>query len=470
MHSAILLFIFFFVALIGILTWIINVTQIKTVVLKFIKQIKYQYESDLPGYFQAAIKSLPLFNYSLLYDRIYQFYENRKAKLPEEYFFYRMGSMNNIGDSSLNLKVPLLLKKEWTISNNPNFQLYYELNFTKQNKMIEDRFSSITKEYTGYNDFMEFMHDEINNELYESETYNLYDLQEKEMLHLRFCKGSYSDYIRQYEAIGKETIYLYFREMVKKEKGKVYNYYYRLRNLLKDQIVQNYHEYPCSIGLNVFTIIDAGSKFYTLVQDRNATLPEHPKLLHVVPAGTFQPHPPIDNKSWEEQFYFEHTIIREFAEEMFDFDVARHPKRKSSENFLNEIMKIDIKGTTVSVNKSIADLLKIDTTDKSYKTGSYKIIPTSFSIDMMPVKPQISFVMHIQNSELCELLIKAALGSEYEGKVKMLEIDSPDFQRFVREHLNVNSFTPTGIIAFEEGYKYFQKYIKINEVAVSSEK
>lgn len=400
-----------------------------------------------------------------MYKLLFSFYNKKPPKLHENYKdlkwhyvdkAYLKGILGDLidNDDEDYYKFPIWMYDEWCLSKNQHFHIKikkpYEITQSKKSEIVKNnkslfqkKFNKLSKRYTGYDDFAKWMRKELDALLTNSDTYNLCALNYKDnKLELDFCMCKYKAYININELINKELIFASQEKMG----------YNSLKARMKyGNYLLNFNENPITIGLNVFTIIKAKAKYYTLIQRRNnEKLSEYPSTTHVVPAGTFQPQPD-HQKYYIEQCDLAYTVLREFLEEIFFQDIVREPNNLNSSVFLQRNFKLTNKISIKDKIFRLNDFLKFN--KKSLSKGkNYNIIPTSFHIDLTTLKPQISLVLYIDSDELMDVLNSYSIGSEQEGSVEMYELGSKDFKNFIKENLNIEHFTPTGSISLAEGY------------------
>jgi hypothetical protein len=334
-----------------------------------------------------------------------------------------------------------------------------DTNFTRPHP--ENELVGIVKRYTNETHFFDFYKKEINSKVYKSVTYDLKKLADEANLELEFCVGDYVDYMNFNEVISKETRLIAYQKHHVYRKISISNNMFKARNKYPYKDLLNYLKFPCTIGVNVFTIIKASGKFYTLLQHRKTKElnPEQPNLYHVIPAGTFQPHPFDSNVQLLEQFSLAHTVLRELLEEVFNLDEFRYQDDITARQVIDAPIELTHKTTHDKKTMLLNELIEIDITDKSLNTGSYQIIPTSYHIDLLPLKPQISCVFYTESDALYDVLDNYIIGSDFEGKAILYELDSDFFKNQIKDLLNIEKFTTTGAIALAEGYYYYLTHL-----------
>lgn len=89
----------------------------------------------------------------------------------------------------------------------------------------------------------------------------------------------------------------------------------------------------------------------------------------------------------------------------------------------------------------------------------YEIIPTGFLIDLVSLKPELTIVLHIKDTEIYEKSTNNIEGN-WEGPVKEFDIESDEFRNFLSQNLNIDNFLPAGAVALAEGLNYYFAEIK----------
>lgn len=443
------------------------------------------FKQDLQSLFSESVKR-PTYNKAQLIKEVMNYYneafEETSPALQIVDNLYLESCLSVHGNSKNSVRncarFLCLYANEWCLSKNPAFSITVSYIDEESNQILSPRIEDIVKEYTGFSLLFDYFNSFRNesNKLFESETYDLTELEGYNPLNMCFSKGKYSKLINFNEAIARETKFISHRMAKLTRAGKT-NYpheklskkiltrillsksNYRLRNLYPVEHLLNYKEYPCSIGLNVFTVLKARSKYFTFIQRRPPTMAENPGMAHVLPAGTFQPHPAGSNKEWKKQCDFKYTVFRELIEEVFDIEFMQHPEKPSAIFSPDTLIPVKNKKTKDTVKYEIGELIPIQNDEIGDLVGDYILVPTSYSIDLLPIKPQLSFILYFESERLYDILCDCEIGTVSEGKMEICEIDSEEFVELIRDDLNEERFTQTGSIAFAEGYYYFKKHI-----------
>lgn len=359
---------------------------------------------------------------------------------------------------------PVITKRNWLMSNNPmlNIQLGMFRN-TDGAKSIDIRKQS--------KDFLRFFN--INNfasylalkghKIWNAAIFELVGCEEvgsEKELRLNFALGDYYRYVNNNELLLKELYFELYASLRKdfntKEIRKLLPETYHIRKSIPLDHVFSFENRPTSVGVSAFVIMNKGDgRYCTFIQRRSGNQVEYPGFFHVAPAGTFQPLSEFDSEIIEKQCNFSFTVLRELLEEVFDLEKA--DRNKSSDPF--NIFKLDI---AINENAKFCpgEILQIHSEAK-LENDMYKIVPTSFSVDLMTLKPHITFVLIIKTPELYQKACLSFRGN-WEGNIKEFDIESNEFSRFIERNLNINGFPPGGAIVLAEGIDYyFTKFKKV---------
>jgi len=314
-------------------------------------------------------------------------------------------------------------------------------------------------------------------------TYDLCGI-DKEKKELVFQLGSYLNYAIYYDLIARE---IYFRLYCEQKKpfphlDKIVPSELPLRLTIKDLF--EFNNRPVKIGLNTFVIMKKDNdKYYTFLQQRGSSLLEYPNVFHVAPAGTFQPSGYFREEQTnlcDQEFNFEFTVLREFLEEICGIKEAVEHKeispyaiftKKIGENgFSPGAWMLGYEQSTKNENLTKEDLEKLGENLKNNPSqfvgnnayqkikDKWEIIPTGFFIDLVTLKPELTFVMWVKDECLYNELEKFRWGN-WEGAIKDYEIDSNEFSTFLKEKLNIKFFLPSGAVAVAEGLNYYYNYV-----------
>jgi len=156
--------------------------------------------------------------------------------------------------------------------------------------------------------------------------------------HFRFCRGSYFAFLNSCEYLSLELAravsdHRFAREIVEQEDNKrlpeVISLLHDNPHLvpLRDKSLPFDFSSRCSaFGTCALVIVKRTNKAAQLILNlRSTALTETPDLLHVIPAGTFQPNM-MDDRFHDIEFSFTENLIREFAEELLDAEDLRRPR------------------------------------------------------------------------------------------------------------------------------------------------
>ena len=187
-----------------------------------------------------------------------------------------------------------------------------------------------------------------------------------------------------------------------------------------------------------------------IINVRSRKLSETPSLLHVIPAGTFQPNA-RDDRFHDNEFLFTENIIREFIEELLEDKLLRG----DAPNVLNFIDMYPDKGK--DFRKNIID------------SDNFEMLYLGTVIDPINLKPEILtvFMMH-------EAYFKLIAGEQlmyswethHNEQTKHKEIMYYDFTINKLESLiNEENFVPTGKAHLRVTLKHYDSLIsKLKEL------
>lgn len=350
---------------------------------------------------------------------------------------------------------PVITKRNFLLSKNPSLKIEFGVpRFIDDTQQITIRKEA--KEFLAYFDIKDFASFLLSRgrKLWNASTFELDGLEEEnEGIKLNFRLGSYNNYVNNNEIRLKE---LYFYRYISNRmdfKGEEIEQLlppkYLVRNAIQLDSLFHFYKRPTSIGISAFVIMNkGGGRYCTFIQKRDNNQVEYPGFFHVAPAGTFQPLSDFDAETIVKQCHLPFTILRELLEEVFGLEEA--DKNKGVDPF--EIFRLEIfdnqgtrfcPGRLLGINESIP-----------MNNTKYMIVPTSFAIDLMTLKPHVSAVLIIKTPDLY-LQAKSAFRGNWEGNVKEFDIDTEEFLRFITHHLDVNGFPPVGAITLAEGIDYY---------------
>lgn len=447
------------------------------------------FKSDLSELYENSIRH-PEFNNEFLYRNIFRYYERDKKRffpdykyLDYDYFVSCLPFLDKLSESQIQvMNFPILFKPQWCLSKNKDLQISTVYTNRESNVNLGKLAMAAMKEYTGECYFFDYFKKRFKDDLFDSQTYDLCLLTGNNHLRMEFSRGRYHQLMNFNEAIARETKYLCHMystlipptidcRLGKSLRAKILQILllsksrFRIRNKYPLINILDYESFPCSIGLNIFTILKAHDRFYTFIQKRPDDMAENPGMSHVLPGGTFQPHPSNPDEEWFKQCDFQYTVFRELLEEMFDLEFMQKPGSNDAVHFANTSIPVFNLKTREERIVPVEEILPISLNEDGMLEGKFTIVPTSFLIDMVPVKPQVSLVLYFESDALYDLILTSRMGSKSEGPMLYYDLESRAFEEFVKDNLNVTKFTQTGSIALAEGYHYFRKYIsQIHEI------
>jgi len=226
-------------------------------------------------------------------------------------------------------------------------------------------------------------------------------------------------------------------------------------NLIRDAIRLNdlfsAQPRPTCMGISAFVIMNKGNgKYCTFIQKRDSNQVEYPGCFHVAPAGTFQPLCDFDEETIQKQCALAYTVLRELLEEVFGLEEA--DRYRGVDPFGIFELNVDVPrrngkgfcpGKLLEIGKALEE-----------ENHNYRIVPTSFAVDLMTAKPHVSTVLVIKKSELYRQAKRVFKGN-WEGNVKEYDIESDDFKSFLEYNFHVDGFPPVGAVTVSEGMAYY---------------
>lgn len=457
--------------LINISTLIGTLLAIIGILITFnkIKQIRRQnYQEQVSDLFEMIYTTPPtnIASYKEVYIELSRYYQNLKNNkeiiyFDKEYLSKCISIHNEIRiqfrEDELHYNFPIATKRNWVLSNNSKFEISVEL-FTNEQvtynlpKIFSTKFLNFFK-IKNYSSYIGLK----GKNLWNSLTFDLIKINEnanEEKIGLNFGLGNYFGYVNSNELLSKE-LYLQMSSKVFSDYSQIPNNHlpkiYSLRNTISMNDLFNFENHPNSIGFHVFVIMEKeNNKHGTFIQKRNDNLLEYPGFYHVAPAGTFQPLSEFDTETMKKQCNFPYTVLRELLEEIFDLESADKSRSSNPFEIFNILVPID-SDDSISPGKELGITESMD-----IENEFYKIIPTCLFIDLLTLKPQISFVLHIKKASFYEKIKTIFLGN-WEGNIKEFEIESDGYQRFLERNLNINGFPPAGAVTIAEGINYYKK-------------
>jgi len=387
--------------------------------------------------------------------------------VDSEYFKDRIPKYFDQTEGDECLQFPSMYRSEWLRSNNEKFDIqlgaldqtddgYTVLN---NDHPVGGRFLKkygISKSDSGdtYDDFFDFVEQECNVELWDAPTYDLTNVivDDDGTLRLECSLGWYRYYMQVYKAIQQELFYQFVFE-----EGVGPRVVDPLDFILRDELINfsqfdSYENRPVKIGLSVFMILsDSDGGHNTILHRRQDDVAEQPNFYHVVPAGTFQPHM---EHNMSAQYSLEYSIFRELFEEIFSVGEARGKADRPGIYDSFDIKVTDKNGETISIGNQ---LFGEEFNQIPSETAAYEIIPTGVVVDILSFKIDVTFVLHIKDSDLHDLILNNA-ESGWEGQLGKYSIGGDKFTPLstgLRRHLNADEFLPNGAVAVAEGLTWY---------------
>jgi len=337
-----------------------------------------------------------------------KYYKTKLGEKQETYF---------VKDMPVIFIPELLPEKPWDIS-----RLDGMLSWTK-NSPAAVRQSNI--------DMTSIMRDK---KIYDGFIYRILDIQKNQM---QFCPGRYFSFLNTCECLSYEiseamvTNKHYYNILTKSDKPdleKIVSFLLENENLIPLRSQADPFDYPSRVtafGTCTLVVIKRTKKSPQLILNkRSPKMGETPDLLHIIPAGTFQPNAP-DDRFHEHEFSFTENIIREFVEELLEDHLIR---QQHAPNVYNVNDMYGEKGK--AFRKEII------------KSQNCELVYLGLVIDPINLKPEIHTVLMLHE---CHLLRACGpeLVTSWETHVGTLE-----FREFspasLRELLEKTSLVPTG--------------------------
>jgi hypothetical protein len=209
-------------------------------------------------------------------------------------------------------------------------------------------------------------------------------------------------------------------------------------------------------------------RYCTFLQKRDAGLAENPGCMHVVPAGTHQPLSAFSHNDKVEQCYLGLTVMRECLEELYNVKEAESDQDRDPFSIF-DMPSRDRNGVPTSfipcrlfIPRELQSGVFSGPDQLPLTLGErLKIVPTGLTIDLLNMKPELSVVLYVHDSEIYQRS-KDFFRENWEGKIRECEV-WPDNDKLAEEviaqHLNISEFLPNGAVALAEGPSYFGRSI-----------
>jgi hypothetical protein len=398
-----------------------------------------------------------------LYKSIIDYYRKEIEEIESytlidwNYINHCCGQIPNIElDKPKNLYAfPLVTKNVYLLSKNPKLHIRYR-SFSFDHFEEKNTLDGASKKFLGklnIENLSSFISER--KRIWDQSTFDLYNFEYYlDTLSLDFMRGSYFKYVNRNELLSRESFFQYQIKNDNIDGSRLLKEHFlpkenAARSVAYGDDFFDFSNRATTIGFHIFVLMHKGEgKFCTFVQKRGITQVEYPEFYHVVPAGTFQPLAEFDEEVVKRQCNFAFTVLREFLEEVFDMEEIDRDYR-STDPFRIFIMETR-KG--FSPGKFLVE--NVDIKELPMESKNYKIIPTGFYVDLMTLKPQLSFVFIIKNEALYKQAIKHFRGN-WEGEIQEYDLDDQDFIRFLQRNLHVKRVPPAGAVAFGEGIHYY---------------
>ena len=356
---------------------------------------------------------------------------------------------------------PLVSLAPYLLSKNDKLQIRYgSFNFDKvQDSNLLDAASKRFLDQLGIKNLSSFI--ARGKKIWDQWTFDLERMEFDErnnILNLHFIRGSYFQYVNRNELLSRESFFQYHLKKGNLIKAGGFGFKHKFpkensaRDLASKKCLFDFSNKATSVGFHIFIIMHKGDgRFCTFVQKRGSMTVEYPGYYHVVPAGTFQPLSEFDAEIVKAQCNFAFTVVREFLEEVFDMEKTDKFKGVNPFRiFSMEAAEGFSPGSFLFDNED-------EINNPQLVTKNYQIIPTGFCIDLMTLKPQLSFVLVIKNSSLYKRASEHFQGN-WEGHIKEYDLEDPQFNFFLERTLNVKHVPPAGAVTFAEGVHYYHSH------------
>jgi hypothetical protein len=269
------------------------------------------------------------------------------------------------------------------------------------------------------------------NELYDGYLYRLLSTNGEQFC---FCPGSYFKFFNTCEYLSYELAHAIVNHQVvcnivkegrQQDFQKVVDFLMENEQLIPQISLSDPFDFPSrctAFGTCALVIIKRPNDLPQFILNRRSEkLSETPALLHVIPAGTFQPNF-NDDRFHQNEFSFRENIVREFVEELLEDKCLRLPDAQDVLNFIDMYPPIgqDFRRGIIEQNR-------------------FSLWYLGMVIDPMNLKPEILTVLMIHEAELRCIKFQRFQKSWETGKIERYEFTKDRLKKFLKETL-----VPTG--------------------------
>lgn len=249
-----------------------------------------------------------------------------------------------------------------------------------------------------------------------------------------FCRGSYFDFLNSCEYLSLELASAihdnrFAYEILQQEDSdnyrQVVSFLLAHPNLIPLRLATDpftFESRCTAFGTCALVIVKRTNKPARMILNmRSSALTETPDLLHVIPAGTFQPNM-FDDRFHEIEFSFTENLVREFAEELLDAEDLRRPK----------VEPLDPEEMYSRRGKTFRQHV--------VRNGNYSIFYLGTVVDPVNLKPEILTVFMVHEGFLFNVDKRELVKSWESGRLSLHEFTEGELDYLIGK----SNFVPTG--------------------------
>jgi TIR domain-containing protein len=251
----------------------------------------------------------------------------------------------------------------------------------------------------------------------------------------RFCRGSYFDFLNTCEFLSFEIAkavldHAFAREILEQAETDRYEDVASFLAQRNSEIIPvrtdadplDFASRCTAFGTCALVIIKRTNKPPQMVLNlRSEELSETPDLLHVIPAGTFQPNM-NDDRFHETEFSLIENLVREFAEELLDAEDLRKPR----------VEALDPEDMYSRHGKTFRQHV--------VRKGNYSVFYLGTIIDPVNLKPEILTVFMVHDGFLFNVGKHELVKSWESGRLSVHEFSEHELDFLIGK----SNFVPTG--------------------------
>lgn len=337
--------------------------------------------------------------------------------------------------------LPFYSRPEWVAS--PGEELAIQLKFSSEPQQVTPRNQA----------FIDHLSRDLGDRIWDQPIYRLVSVERPDLsapLSLTFAAGTYFDFIGSCEVLaGELTSILQNTRGTSSHLGnmnpedievgalaKASRKLKHRRQVAPDlKSIEDLTRRSCKVGLSVVFALAKGDGMYRiLLARRSMQMAENAGMLHVIPAGTFQPSRAGKAAADNEDFDLRLAVLREVAEECFGLDLERGERGLRADTFQTE--------------PGIRELVAL------LSGGEAKLLWTAFGYDMLSAKPELTGLLKVDDPKFLELIEGSTTGQRALFKTNWestsLDILAPiigdaEWDRALREY----TFLPAGWTAIK---------------------